>query len=65
LNGCRGEDKGAPGVFPYRERLVEGPCEGVEIWGVGGGGGCLVGDGQGDGASMVDSSRETQGEEAV
>jgi len=43
LNSCGGEDKGAPGVLTYRERLVECPCEGVEIWGVGGGGGGLVG----------------------
>jgi len=44
---------------------VEGPGGGVEVWGVRGGWGALVGDGQGDGASTVDSSRETQGEEAV
>jgi len=45
LNSCRGEDKGTPRVFPYRERLVKGPGEGVEVWGVRGGGGGRVGDG--------------------
>jgi len=25
LNGCGGEDEGAPGVFSHREGLVEGP----------------------------------------
>jgi len=34
LNGCKGEDKSAPGVFAYRERLVEGPGEGIEVWGI-------------------------------
>jgi len=65
LNRCRGEDKGTPRDFSYWERLVKGPGEGVEVWGVRDGGGGLVGDGYGDGASRVDSSRETQGEEAV
>jgi len=64
-NGSRGEDEGAPGVFSYREGLIEGPGEGVEIGGVRGGGGCFVGDGQGQGATRVDSSSEAWGEEAV
>ena len=34
LNGSRGEDEGAPGVFAYREGLIEGPGEGVEVGGV-------------------------------
>ena len=65
MNGSRGEDEGAPGVFTYREGLIEGPGEGVEIGGVRGGRGCFVSDGQGDGAMRVDSSREAKGEEAV
>jgi len=58
LNGCGGEDEGAPGVVPYREGLVEDPGEGVEVRGVRGGGSGLVGDGQRDGATRVDSSGE-------
>ena len=37
-----GEDQGAPGVVPNRERLVKGPCEGVEVRGVGRGRSSLV-----------------------
>jgi len=65
LDGSGGEDKGAPGVFTYRERLIEGPGEGVEVGGVGGGGGCFVSHCQGDGTTRVDSSREAKREEAV
>ena len=65
MNGSGGENEGAPGVFTYWEGLIEGPGEGVEVGGVRGGGGGLVGNGQGDGASRVDSSREAKGEEAV
>jgi len=61
LHGCGGEDESAPGVIAYREGLVEGPGEGVEVAGVGSGGGGLVGDGQGDGATRVDSGREAKG----
>jgi len=65
LNGSRGEDEGAPGVFTYWEGLIEGRGEGVEVGGVRGGGGGLVGNGQGDGATRVDTSGEAKGEEAV
>jgi len=65
LDGSGGKDEGAPGVFTYWERLVESPGEGVEIGGVRGGGGGFVGDGQGDGATRVDSSSEAKREEAV
>jgi len=65
LNSCGGEDEGAPRVLPYLKRLVECSGEGIKIRGVRGGGGGSVGDGQRDGASGVDSSRETQGEAAV
>ena len=60
MNGRGGEDEGAPGVVSYWEGLVEGPGEGVEVGGVRGGGGGLVSDSQGDGASRVDSSREAK-----
>jgi len=65
LNGSRGEDEGAPGVLAYWEGLILGPGEGVEVGGVRGGWGGFVGDGQGDGASRIDSSGEAKGEEAV
>ena len=65
MDGSRGENEGAPGVFTYWEGLVEGPGEGVKIWGVRGGGGGFVGDGQGDRAARVDGCREAKGEEAV
>ena len=65
MNGGRGEDQGAPGVFAYWERLIEGPGERVEVGGVRGSGCGFVGDGQGDGATRVDSSREAKREEAV
>jgi len=65
LDGCGGEDEGALGVFTYCERLIEGPGEGVDIGGVRGGGGGLVGNSQGNGAPRVDSSGEAKGEEAV
>jgi len=45
--------------------LVEGPGEGVKIGGVRGGGGGLVGYGEGDRASRVDGGGEPQREEAV
>jgi len=65
LNGSGGEDEGTSGVFTYWEGLIGGPGEGVEVRGVGGGAGGLVGDGQRDGATRVDSSREAKREEAV
>jgi len=65
LNGSRGVDEGAPGVFTYWEGLIEGPGEGVEVGGVRGGWGGFVCDGQGDRATRVDSSGEANGEEAV
>jgi len=65
LNGGWGEDKGTPGVVTYWEGLVEGPGDGVEVGGVLGGWGGFVGDGQGDGATRVDSSGEAKGEKAV
>ena len=65
MDGSWGEDEGAPGVFAYWEGLIEGPGEGVEIWGVGCCGGGFVGDRQGDGASRVDSGGEAEGEKAV
>jgi len=34
LNGSRGEDEGAPGVFTYWEGLIEGAGEGFEVGGV-------------------------------
>ena len=65
MNGCRSEDEGTPRVFAYREGLVEGPGEGVEVGCVRSCWGGFVGDCQGDGATRVDSSGEAKGEEAV
>ena len=65
MDGGWSEDEGAPGVFTHRERLVEWLREGGEIGGVGRGGGCLVGDGEGDSTTRVARGRETKGEEAV
>ena len=65
MDGRGGEDEGAPGIFSYREGLVEGPGQGVEVGGVRSGGGGLVSDGQRDGATRVNSSGEAEGEEAV
>ena len=65
MNVSGGEDEGTPGVFTYREGLIEGPGEGVEVGGVRGSGGGFVGYGQGHGPTRVDSSREAKGEKAV
>ena len=65
MNGCGGEDEGAPGVVPYWEGLVKGPGEGVEVRRVRGGRGGFVGDCQRDRAMRVNSSGEAEREEAV
>ena len=65
MDGGWGEDEGAPGVFSYREGLVEGPGGGVKVGGVRSGRGGFVSDSQGDGATRIDGSGEAQGEEAV
>jgi len=60
-----GRGQGCTRGFTYREGLIEGPGEGVKVGGVRGGGGGFVGDGQGDGATRVDSSGEAEGKVAV
>ena len=65
MNSCGGEHEGAPGVVSYWKRLVKGPGEGVEVRGVGGGGGGFVRDCQRDGATRGNSSGGAKGEEAV
>ena len=59
------EGKRKPGIRSHGVGLVEAAGESIEVWGVGAGWGVGVGDSEGYGASVIDFSEETPGEETV
>jgi len=60
-----GEREGQPGRLAHRARLVQLVGKGVEVWGIGRGGGGRVGDEKGDRSTLIDLGCDREGENAV